>query len=86
MLLKYVNVKDREDLSKLEEQFSLYVECSQENYHDGEIVGIALSDSKNNYFISNSVLEEVGDILKDKTIYTFDQKKNFVLLHHLYNH
>lgn len=78
--IKYINVKSREDLSKLEEQVGLYVECSQENYHDGKIIGLALSDSKNNYFISNSILEDVGDILKDKTIFTFDQKKNFVLL------
>ena len=44
------------------------------------IVGIGVVDSKNNYFIPNSILEDVISIFKDKNVYTFDQKKNYVLL------
>ena len=76
----YKNVIDAKDLDNLEDKVALYIECDEENYHNGNIVGIGLSDSKNNYFISNNALENVIDLIKKKTIYTFDQKKNFVLL------
>ena len=76
----YKNVIDAKDLDNLEDKIALYIECDEENYHNGNIVGIGLSDSKNNYFISNNALENVIDLIKKKTIYTFDQKKNFVLL------
>jgi len=78
--IKFTNVKDENDLNDLEGIISLYVECDQENYHNGDIVGIAVSDSKNNYFIANTLLEEVFDKIKNKKIVTFDQKKNFILL------
>ena len=78
--IKFKNVSSVEDLKDLEDEIALYIECDRENYHDGDIVGISISDSKSNYFISNSILEEVSEILKNKKIYTFDQKKNYVLL------
>ena len=78
--IKYKNVNTIEDLKNLEKDISLYIECDAENYHNGNIVGMAVCDSKNNYFISNVVIDDVIDLLKDKTITTFDQKKNFVLL------
>ncbi len=78
--IKYKNVNTIEDLKNLEKDISLYIECDAENYHNGNIVGMAVCDSKNNYFISNVVIDDVINLLKDKTITTFDQKKNFVLL------
>ena len=78
--VKFKNVSSVDDLKDLEDEIALYIECDRENYHDGDIVGISISDSKNNYFVSNSILEEVSEILKNKKIYTFDQKKNYVLL------
>ena len=67
-------------LNNLEDTISLYIECDQENYHDGDIVGLSISDSKNSYFINGSMISEVLDVIKDKKIITFDQKKNHVLL------
>ncbi len=78
--IKYINVKGVEDLEKLEDKISLYIECDEENYHNGNIIGIGISDSKNNYFINNTLIEEIIPILKDKEIATFDQKKNYCLL------
>ena len=80
--IKYKNVNSVEDLKDLEDDISLYIECDAENYHGANIVGVSVCDSKNNYFISNTVLEDVIDIFKKKKIHTFDQKKNFVLLKH----
>jgi DNA polymerase-1 len=80
--IKFINVKDSSDLEKLEDEISLYIECDAENYHDGNIVGVSVSDSKNNYFIPSSVLEDVIEVLGTKKIYTYDHKKNYVLLKH----
>lgn len=77
--IKFKNVSSVSDLDHLEDKISLYVECDRENYHDGDIVGVAVSDSKNNYFINNAILEEVIPVLKEKEISTFDQKKNYCL-------
>lgn len=76
----FINVKSIDDLSNLDSDVAVYIECDAENYHDANIVGVGVADSKNNYFIPNSILEEVISIFKDKNVYTFDQKKNYVLL------
>ena len=78
--IKFINVKEAKDLEGLEDRISLYIECNEENYHNGDIIGMALSDSKNNYFVNNSLMEEIVPLLKGKEIVTFDQKKNYCLL------
>ena len=76
----FINVKSVDDLSNLDSDVAVYIECDAENYHDANIVGVGVADSKNNYFIPNSILEDVITVFKDKNVYTFDQKKNYVLL------
>ena len=78
--IKFINVKSIDDLNSLENDVAVYVECDAENYHDANIVGIGVADSKNNYFIPNSILEDVISVFNSKNVYTFDQKKNYVLL------
>lgn len=78
--IDYKYVKDVEDLKELEDKISVYIECDQENYHNADIVGMSISDSKNNYFIDNTMLEDIIPLLKSKEIMTFDQKKNYCLL------
>lgn len=78
--IKFINVKSVEDLNNLEDDISLYIECDAENYHDANIVGMSISDSKNNYFVTNTLIDNILNVIKDKNIATFDQKKNFVLL------
>ena len=78
--MKYIKVKSIDDLKNLEDTISIYIECDSENYHNGDIVGLSISDSKNDYFIDNTLLEEIIPLLKDKNIITFDQKKNYNLL------
>lgn len=78
--ISYKEVTSLECLSSLEQEISLYIESSEENYHNGEIIGISISDSKNNYYISKENVNLLSSILKDKKISTFDQKKNFILL------
>ncbi|MGN1370846.1 MAG: DNA polymerase I [Candidatus Coprovivens sp.] len=78
--IKYINVKSIDDLKSLENNIAIYIECDAENYHDANIIGMSISDSKNNYFVSSDIIFEIIDVFKDKSIYTFDQKKNYVLL------
>ena len=78
--IKFINVKSIEDLKNLDDDIALYIECDAENYHDANIVGMSISDSKNNYFVNNNLIDDVLNVIKDKNIATFDQKKNFVLL------
>ena len=77
---KFINVKSSEDLKDLDDEIAVYIECDAENYHDANIVGMSIADSKNNYFVSNGLIDEVLEVIKDKKIATFDQKKNYVLL------
>ena len=78
--IKFINVKSIDDLKSLENNIAIYIECDAENYHDANIIGMSISDSKNNYFVSSDIISEIIDVFKDKSIYTFDQKKNYVLL------
>ena len=78
--IKFINVKSKDDLKELDNEIGLYIECDKENYHEGNIVGLSISDSKNSYFVPNTLLDEIIPILSDKKIYTYDQKKNYVLL------
>ena len=74
------NITNKEMLSNIEDTISLYIECDSENYHNGNIIGMAICDSKNNYFVDYNKFDEIIPTLKNKTIITFDQKKNYVLL------
>ena len=78
--IKYKYVDNIETLDSLEDNIAIYIEVDKENYHDGNIIGMGISDSKNNYFVPNSFLEEIIPILNRKHITTFDQKKNYNVL------
>ncbi len=77
--IKYKYVDNADDLV-VADDVAVYLEVDQENYHNGNIVGMGISDGKNNYFVPNSALEEIIPILNTKNITTFDQKKNYVVL------
>ena len=81
--IEFKNVSSDEDLkyiNELEDTISVYIEVDQENYHSGDIVGMSVSDSKSNLFVTNTMIDKVLTIIKDKDICTFDQKKNYVVL------
>lgn len=72
-----------DDISKLKikgEEVSIYIECDKPNYHLANIVGIGISDSVNNYFVSKELIKELFDVIDGKEILTYDLKKNIVLL------
>lgn len=78
----YIDVESIEQI-KLEDTVSYYIEMDNVNYHIGNILGMTIRDKSNTYFIKKDLIADVLSLLKEKNIYTFDQKKNIVALHRL---
>ncbi len=76
---EYKEIENIEQLD-LKDVVSFYIECDDVNYHTANILGMSLSDSHNNYFVSPLKIKEVFNYLNGKTLYTYDLKKNVVLL------
>ena len=73
------NIKDIEDI----DIYSYYIELDELNYHNGSIVGMSLATKDNSYYVNKELIRDVINKIKDKTLYTFDLKKNIVLLNKL---
>lgn len=64
----------------LDKEISYYIECNMENYHEATILGMGLYDGENAYYVESSKVNEVMNYIKDIKKYTFDLKKNIILL------
>ena len=61
--------------------YAFYVEIRGNVYSKSELLGIGLYDGEKGYFISPSEIDEYKDIFKSSSNkYTYDQKKNIVVL------
>ena len=77
----FLEINSCDDIS-LEDEMSFYIEVDQTNYHDGNIIGMGVSTKNNNYFVKKDLIKDVLDKIKDKVLYTFEQKKNIVALNY----
>lgn len=77
--LNYEILNNRTDLD-INSNFAYYLEASQENYHLASILGMGIYDGKKAYFIPAENIKDLFLKLKDFKKYTFDLKKNIVLL------
>jgi len=77
--LCFIIVDEKTNLD-LDEEISLFIETSEENYHKASIFGVSVCDEKNNYFIPFALFEKFIPFLKTKKIKTYDIKKHYVLL------
>lgn len=77
----FVEINTCDDIS-LEDEMSFYIELDQTNYHNGNIIGMGVSTKNNNYFVKKDLIKDVLDKIKDKVLYTFEQKKNIVALNY----
>lgn len=68
------------DELKLDNLVSFYLECDEENYHRGKIIGASLTDKNHSYFIKPELINDVVKLLKDKKVITYDLKKCLVKL------
>ena len=65
---------------RLDKQIAYYIECDKENYHEGNILGMGLYDGSNLFYVDSNKIDEVMEYTKNTPKYTFDLKKNIVLL------
>ena len=90
-LIKKMNVKEKEisyeykvlenvqEINKVGE-ISYYIECDNENYHIGNILGMGLYDGVNSFYVNKDMIKDVFAYLGNAPKLTYDLKKNIVLL------
>ncbi|MDD4706325.1 MAG: DNA polymerase I [Bacilli bacterium] len=76
---EYIELKDVNSLVK-KDIISYYIECDDTNYHKGNILGMGIFDGENAYYVNKDLIQEVLDYYKDTKKYTYDLKKNIILL------
>ena len=67
----------------MKDPISYYIECDKENYHDANILGMGLYDGTTAWYVDPSMIKDVFNHIIDVPKYTFDLKKNMVLLNNL---
>ncbi len=75
----FKNLESAYEIDKNHE-VSYYIECDNENYHNGHILGMGLYDGKNAYFVKPELINDIFAYLENTKKYTFDVKKNYCLL------
>ena len=73
-------ILERVDEINKDNIISYYIECDNANYHKANILGMGLYDEVNCFYVEASKIEEVLNYVKDSIKYTFDLKKNIILL------
>ena len=69
---KKINFQILDDLSKLtSDEYAIYIELDQDNYHEASIIKVGLADQNNNYIVPLDKLKDVIEILTNKKIYTY---------------
>ena len=76
--IDYVEVKSLEDINDSLE-FSYYIECDEENYHNASILGMGLYDGIKMYYINKDLVKDVLEKFKNRLRYTYAYKKNIIL-------
>ena len=74
--------KDFKDVSEIKNEgiISYFIECNNINYHLADILGMGLYDGENAFYVPKDKIKGVLEYLKDNKKYTYDLKKNIVLL------
>lgn len=78
--IEYRIINDINEVS-INEPSSIYLEILGYNYHTAKILGVAISNSKENIYIPADLLDK--KIINENIKYTYDLKKLYVGLHRL---
>ena len=78
--VKTVVLNDLKELNSLSSPLSFYIELDKENYHTANILGMALFDGENSYYVKKEKVLDVINFINDKEKYTYDLKKTYVAL------
>ena len=81
-VLKNIDYKIVEDINDivLKDEYAFYLEVDNENYHNGEIIGLSLYDGEHCYYLSKDFIINNKDFFKKGKKYTYDFKKSYILL------
>ena len=79
---KEMNYIEINNINEIEESdiYAYYLETNNLNYHLSDIIGMSLSTKNNNYYIKKEMVVPVITKISNKILYTFDLKKNIVVL------
>ena len=81
-LVSFKELENVTDIS-LEHQVAYYIECDNENYHSANILGMGIYDGTNAYYVKGELVRKTMEYISDIPKYTYDLKKNMVLLDNL---
>ena len=70
-------VVSSDEIEEIKEPVAIYIDMDGENYHKSNIVGIAIYNEKNHYYIPKEKLNSLS-FMKGE-VYTYDAKKNYCL-------
>ena len=73
----------RIDEIKFTKDIAMYLEILGSNYHTSEIIGMSLYNEEDSLYIPKELIKETFNKIKDINIYTYDMKKNYVVLNRL---
>lgn len=81
-VLKNIDYKIVEDINDivLKDEYAFYLEVDNENYHNGEIIGLSLYDGEHCYYLSKDFIINNKDFFKKGKKYTYDFKKSYIVL------
>lgn len=77
--IKYKELTNINEINK-DNIISYYIELDNENYHIANILGMGLYDQTNLFYINKNQIKEVFTYLQDTKKYTYDLKKNIIIL------
>ena len=60
--------------------YAMYIEILGFNYHTSDIIGMAIYNEENSFYVKKDLIKDVLTKLKDIPCYTYDLKKNYVSL------
>lgn len=76
---EYQMITKVEDFPK-ENINAYYIEVDKQNYHQANIIGMAITNKSGTFYIPNNLISEILNVISGTILYTFDYKKNIVVL------
>ncbi len=79
---EFIEINNVDEIN-IKDDFAFYIEGNKTNYHQAEILGMGIADSNKTYYVKKELIKEVFTKFNTNKKYTFDLKKNIILLNKL---
>lgn len=73
-------LNDINDIDKLVEPISFYIETDKPNYHVSDVLAMGIYDGTSAFYVKKDQIKDVINKINDKEKYTYDLKKHYVVL------